>query len=154
MGKKTRQARERLKAGNFKSPSPQEIIDAMTPAGAWTAKQLAEWGVPWPPPKGWRHNLEMSWRAEQKPKPLKPDYKDPFAPDRNRNAMIRCLHCGQQYREGEAKFEYRPKFSTMIDELCGDSYGLWWCRNSNCDGAGVGFDLIPLDKINQPEVAA
>ena len=25
--------------------------------GAWSAKQLAAWGVPWPPPKGWRRKL-------------------------------------------------------------------------------------------------
>lgn len=33
MGKKTRQARERLKSGQFKLPSPKEVRDAMTPAG-------------------------------------------------------------------------------------------------------------------------
>ena len=25
--------------------------------GAWSRKQLAEWGVPCPPPKGWRRKL-------------------------------------------------------------------------------------------------
>jgi hypothetical protein len=25
--------------------------------GAWSAKQLAAWGEPWPPPKGWRRKL-------------------------------------------------------------------------------------------------
>ena len=25
--------------------------------GAWSRKQLAAWGVPWPPPKGWRRKL-------------------------------------------------------------------------------------------------
>lgn len=31
-----------------------------TPNGGWTKAQLAEWGVPWPPPKGWRKNLEKN----------------------------------------------------------------------------------------------
>lgn len=26
-------------------------------AARWTKAQLAEWGVPWPPPKGWRRRL-------------------------------------------------------------------------------------------------
>ena len=25
--------------------------------GAWSRQQLASWGVPWPPPKGWRRKL-------------------------------------------------------------------------------------------------
>jgi hypothetical protein len=35
----------------------QEIEDARSPAGGWSAKTLAAWGVPWPPPKGWRKRL-------------------------------------------------------------------------------------------------
>ena len=35
----------------------QEIEDARSPAGGWTAATLASWGVPWPPPKGWRQRL-------------------------------------------------------------------------------------------------
>jgi len=34
-----------------------EILAARTPKGAWTAKQLAEWGVPWPPPGGWKAQI-------------------------------------------------------------------------------------------------
>ena len=30
--------------------------------GAWDRKQLAQWGVPWPPPKGWKSTLESNWR--------------------------------------------------------------------------------------------
>ena len=36
----------------------EEIEAARSPKGGWTKKQLAEWGVPWPPPKGWRRRLE------------------------------------------------------------------------------------------------
>jgi len=32
-------------------------MTAQTPAGGWTRKTLAQWGVPWPPPKGWKNNL-------------------------------------------------------------------------------------------------
>lgn len=31
-----------------------EIEGAKTAAGGWTKAQLAAWGVPWPPPKGWK----------------------------------------------------------------------------------------------------
>jgi hypothetical protein len=30
--------------------------------GGWTAEQLAAWGVPWPPPTGWRKALERGER--------------------------------------------------------------------------------------------
>lgn len=40
-----------------KSPTEAEIVSAMTSVGGWTKKQLAEWGVPWPPPKGWKRKL-------------------------------------------------------------------------------------------------
>jgi hypothetical protein len=38
--------------------SREEVEAKKTPRGGWTKKQLAEWGVPWPPPKGWRMRLE------------------------------------------------------------------------------------------------
>jgi hypothetical protein len=34
-----------------------QIEAGRSPAGGWTRKQLATWGVPWPPPKGWRKKL-------------------------------------------------------------------------------------------------
>jgi hypothetical protein len=44
-------------------PSPDDVVRGMTPKGAWTRKQLAEWGVSWPPPKGWRKCLEEQWES-------------------------------------------------------------------------------------------
>ncbi|WP_432085548.1 hypothetical protein [Streptomyces sp. bgisy095] len=44
-------------------PSPEEIEAARTPAGGWMRDQLAAWGVPWPPPKGWKDELAERWRA-------------------------------------------------------------------------------------------
>lgn len=38
-------------------PTPAEIEAAKTPKGGWTKAQLQQWGVPWPPPKGWKHAL-------------------------------------------------------------------------------------------------
>ncbi|GAA5230102.1 hypothetical protein GCM10025779_09150 [Arthrobacter cryoconiti] len=35
----------------------QELQAQRTPAGGWTREQLTEWGVPWPPPKGWKAAL-------------------------------------------------------------------------------------------------
>jgi len=42
-------------------PSPDEVEGARTPAGGWTRDQLAQWGVPWPPPRGWKKALEKQW---------------------------------------------------------------------------------------------
>lgn len=46
--------------------SDAEIVAAMTPKGGWKAKQLALWGVPWPPPKGWREKLVANFEAQQR----------------------------------------------------------------------------------------
>ncbi|WP_405475836.1 hypothetical protein [Streptomyces sp. NBC_00009] len=46
-------------------PSPEEIAAARTPKGAWTRAQLAEWGVPWPPQKGWKDELIARWEAAE-----------------------------------------------------------------------------------------
>lgn len=35
----------------------EDIERGRTKKGGWTRKQLADWGVPWPPPKGWRKAL-------------------------------------------------------------------------------------------------
>ena len=37
--------------------SQEEIQKQTTPDGGFTKQTLAEWGVPWPPPKGWRKRL-------------------------------------------------------------------------------------------------
>lgn len=56
----------------YKVPSPAEVENARTPAGGWTRKQLAEWGVKWPPRKGWRTRLAKKWEREnEKPETKK-----------------------------------------------------------------------------------
>jgi hypothetical protein len=35
----------------------EEIEAGRSPKGGWTAATLRQWGVPWPPPKGWRKAL-------------------------------------------------------------------------------------------------
>ncbi|MFF1785591.1 TnsA endonuclease N-terminal domain-containing protein [Kitasatospora sp. NPDC058243] len=46
-------------------PTLEEIEAARTPAGGWTRRQLAAWGVSWPPTKGWKQNLvNQSKRAQ------------------------------------------------------------------------------------------
>jgi len=43
-----------------RTPSPKEV-DAAWP---FTRQKLAAWGVPWPPPKGWRKQLQIKWEQE------------------------------------------------------------------------------------------
>jgi hypothetical protein len=38
-------------------PTLDEIMAVRTPQGGWTRKQLAEWGVSWPPKQGWIRRL-------------------------------------------------------------------------------------------------
>lgn len=41
-----------------KGTVPREVIMAgRTEAGGWTRETLRQWGVPWPPPKGWLARL-------------------------------------------------------------------------------------------------
>ena len=35
----------------------EEVEAGRSPAGGFTKRQLAEWGVPWPPPAGWLQAL-------------------------------------------------------------------------------------------------
>lgn len=53
-----------------RAPMKEEIEAAKSPAGGWSRAQLAEWGVPWPPPKGWRRNLENRSELAPHPTPL------------------------------------------------------------------------------------
>jgi hypothetical protein len=50
-------------AAGFHAPTLKEIEAAKSPAGGWTRKQLAQWGVPWPPPKDWRKRLLAQAKA-------------------------------------------------------------------------------------------
>lgn len=46
-------------------PSPDDVHAAESGAGGWTKAQLAMWGVSWPPPRGWRKDLERRWREQK-----------------------------------------------------------------------------------------
>jgi len=39
------------------TPTTEEIESARTPRGGWTKKTLIGWGIPWPPPRGWKKRL-------------------------------------------------------------------------------------------------
>ncbi|GAA2348390.1 hypothetical protein GCM10010431_85110 [Streptomyces kunmingensis] len=58
-------------------PSPDEVAAAQSADGGWTKKQLAAWGVPWPPPQGCRKHLEAKWRGGAEVPPL----RNPHEPD-------------------------------------------------------------------------
>lgn len=60
----------------------EEIEAKKTPAGAWTKSQLAEWGVSWPPQKGWKERL-INGEPEVKyqPEPVSDDVEE----------MAKCL---------------------------------------------------------------
>jgi hypothetical protein len=43
--------------GSIWPPTAAEIEAGKTPRGGWTRKQLAQWGVAWPPRPGWKRRL-------------------------------------------------------------------------------------------------
>ncbi|MFE2159957.1 hypothetical protein ACFW9M_19340 [Streptomyces lydicus] len=53
--------------------SPDGIEAARAPASGWNRDQLAAWGLPWPPPKGWKDELAERRKAARQdgaPSPL------------------------------------------------------------------------------------
>ena len=34
-----------------------DIESCKTPKGGWTKGTLTQWGVPWPPPRGWKRTI-------------------------------------------------------------------------------------------------
>jgi hypothetical protein len=79
-------AKVRLARGDFGVPSPAEIEAARGPRGGWSSGTSAEWGVPWPPPAGWRDWLGREW-ARSNGSPLPRD-RAPRPPDPNFPAYV------------------------------------------------------------------
>lgn len=60
-----RMANQEFPAPGVRRITAKEIEAAKTPKGAWTKHTLAGWGVPWPPPKGWKSALIAGVPIEQ-----------------------------------------------------------------------------------------
>ena len=52
------------------SVTPEQIEASRSDRGGWTRETLAQWGVPWPPPKGWRRALTRNARHESRDESL------------------------------------------------------------------------------------
>ena len=58
-------------------PSPNEVAAGADLLGGWSKATLLSWGVPYPPPKGWRNVLHSLWMSDrgglksERPKPRK-----------------------------------------------------------------------------------
>ena len=61
---------ERLLAASRIKLTAEEIEAGRSPSGGWSAATLASWGIPWPPPKGWRQRLLKDEGADGPPRPL------------------------------------------------------------------------------------
>ena len=71
-------------------PTAEEIKAAMTVRGGWTRATLAQWGVPWPPPRGWRKTLESGYAVTRKTGPLHAiDRRDGWDCDHSANGSRR-----------------------------------------------------------------
>lgn len=60
-----RMANQEFPAPGVRRITAKEIEAAKTPKGAWTKHTLAGWGVPWPPPRGWKAALIAGVPIEQ-----------------------------------------------------------------------------------------
>lgn len=60
-----------------------QINAAKTERGGWTKETLAGWGIPWPPPRGWKEKLMDGFES----------VGDPNAPESNPNGLeAKLLH--------------------------------------------------------------
>lgn len=50
-----------------------EIDAARTARGGWTKETLAQWGIAWPPPRGWRKRLLSDGESPEKTPELRND---------------------------------------------------------------------------------
>ncbi len=62
---------------------------------------------------------------------------DPFGPPAI-STLVHCIHCGEEY--DSYRIEWQVK--TCHD---GERRGFWRCPMPGCDGAGFGFDILPVD---------
>jgi hypothetical protein len=99
-------------------PSPRitttEIEAAKTPRGGWTKETLASWGVPWPPPKGWREQIEI--RDQKRPSQPRPMTKLPF----------------QATINGESYIVYRDGGEITVEPL--EEEPEWWAAYEQPEG--------------------
>ncbi len=78
--------------------------------------------------------------------PVDPSKNDGFGPPAE-PCLVTCLHCDETYQSSEMQQAYRPHMQdTWVEGMghgCGPLEPLWWCKNSDCDGAGYGHDIHP-----------
>jgi len=71
------------------------IIELQTEAGGWTKESLAELGIPWPPPKGWKEHLESKGLS-------KPEYSRYRFPKQAAKGL--CRGCSQPVPPGRTSW--------------------------------------------------
>ena len=82
-------ARAPVEAPEQLLPTPQQIDAARSKNGGWTRPTLSTWGVPWPPPRGWRRALERQ-RVGRSPRP--PGWSGPVITRRIEDPRRRGTH--------------------------------------------------------------
>lgn len=74
---------------------------------------------------------------------------DQYSPP-ERPVKVRCNHCGERYLSNKMRREYRPRMQFLVVGMLAEEVQelepLWWCKNSDCEGAGYGFDLRRVEK--------
>jgi len=92
--------------------SEEEILAARSPKGGWTRKTLEKWGVPWPPPKGWKTELTEA------PTINRPEIKDEpqtLRPPKAIPATLYVLYDPRGYRMGYGETEDKlGEFATFF----------------------------------------
>lgn len=103
-------------------PTEAEIEAARSPRGGWSRDQLAAWGIPWPPPKGWRRALIAKARGSYK-EPDMPDGTDPIRRASPFRAVLAALAQGEYndveitMERGKTRIRAKRQASVMPDGL-------------------------------------
>jgi hypothetical protein len=94
-------------------PTPAEIEAAKTQRGGWKRATLAQWGVPWPPPRGWRRRLIAQSEGSY---PLHPGHK---AESSRSSGDLIAPHAKTVRRAALAAFVAAYPSGMTADELAG-----------------------------------
>jgi hypothetical protein len=104
-----------------------EIDAARTAAGGWTRRQLAQWGVAWPPQKGWRIALQTGRRPDKGTEKLPP-----------LSQRERKRHADDQQREkdgGKLKKRATEEHAQDVCKVCGKPASITITQGMKPNGA-------------------
>lgn len=103
-----------LEIERVRTITEEEIESQRTPKGGWTRDTLEAWGVPWPPPSGWKRAILESGIPYQGTSATSPARTAERKFSNKTNRPVLCRNC------------FKPMRRTGESEWTCDGCGLRW----------------------------